>query len=141
MPPNVTAAIRARSGRLLVLPALLLVFGGLALLLGLASIAKGFFTMSLPVGAVLTLAGVVWLVRGRSIQNDPVYKVLARPQTVTAMHIARTNLTVGGSAVTAVDSVVISHSGGADVWLPVRKVPMEAVVAELRQLCPHAPWR
>lgn len=141
MPPNVAAAIRARSGRLLIVPVILLVLGAPTLLMGVLSIARGRFTMSLPFGAVLVLIGLVLLIRGWSIANDPVYKVLSSPQTVTAMRIARTNLTVGGSAVSGVDSVVISHSGGGDVWLPVRKVPMDAVVAELRAMCPQAAWR
>jgi len=141
MPPNVTAAIRARSSRLAVLPIIAIVLGVLALVPGILSIAQGIFTASLPIGVVLTLLGVVLLIRGKSIANDPVYKVLSNPATVMGMHVARTNLTVGGSAVSSVDSIVITHSGGRDVWLPVRNVPMDSIVAELRALCPQAAWR
>ena len=141
MPPNVTAAIRARSSRLAVLPIIAIVLGVLALLPGILSIAEGIFTASLPIGLVLTLVGVVLSIRGKSIANDPVYRVLSNPGTVTGMHVAKTNLTVGGSAVSSVDSIVIAHTAGGEVWLPVRNIPMEAVVAELRALCPQAAWR
>ena len=52
MPPNVTAAIRARSSRLAVIPLVALVLGVLALISGGLAIVNGHFTMSLPIGAV-----------------------------------------------------------------------------------------
>jgi hypothetical protein len=141
MPPNVTAAIRARGSRLSWIPLVALVLGVLGLVSGGLALLNGHFTMSLPFGVVLTVVGLVLFIRAKSISNDPVYKVLSNPGNVTGMHISRTNLTAGGAAVSSVDSVVISHTGGGDVWLPVRNVPMEAVVAELRALCPGAAWR
>lgn len=141
MPPNVTAAIRARSSRLALIPLVVLVFGALSIIPGALGALQGNFSASLPIGVVLVVVGSVLFIRGRSIANDPVYKVLSNPGNVTGVHIAKTNLTVGGSAVSSVDSVVISHTGGGDVWLPVRNVPMDAVVAEMRALCPQAVFR
>jgi hypothetical protein len=77
--------------------------------------------------------------RTRNIENDPIYKVLSNPKTVTGLRATRTNVTVGssGAAVSSFDAIVISRVGG-NVSLPVRNVPLNAVLAELRTICPGA---
>lgn len=139
MSPTLESCIRSRSSRLAVLPILLAVLGLLSLVPGvLVLVNRGDFSQMLLLGAVLFIAGIVLFVRSRNIANDPVHRVLAHPETVTAFRVVRTNLTAAGAKVSSVDSVVISHRGGADVWLPVRGVPMDDVLRDLKALAPHA---